>query len=232
MSVHLETQNKIRQNTLLKVLDDSQFRELMAASQHYSLAEGEYLFQQGDPVKQLFITISGYVKLYRLTPNGDEKVVDIIHPGSSFAEAAAFMSMPRYPVHATALKPSEIIGIDSQHYLQFLRQSPEMCLNLMGVMSQRMHWLLNEVDRLTLHNATFRLVAYLLDLRAVNIEKNANNINFDVPKHVIASRLSIKPETLSRILKQLSERALIKVQVNTVELLDVEKLQELTRIDI
>jgi CRP-like cAMP-binding protein len=99
----------------------------------------------------------------------------------------------------------------------------------MGVMSQRMHWLLNEVDRLTLHNATFRLVAYLLDLQAGN--EGDPLIHFDVPKHVIASRLSVKPETLSRILKQLSDRELIRVQENNIELLDPDALQEIARIE-
>lgn len=224
-----ELRERVRKNPLLRVLDDTQITAVMERAQCYSLAEGEYLFRQGDPVKQIFIAAEGFVKLFRLTPGGDEKVVDIIKAGDSFAEAAAFRAMPRYPVHATALKPACIIGIDIAHYLELLRQSPELCFNLMGVMSQRMHWLLNEVDRLTLHNATFRLAAYLLDLQAGN--DGDPLIHFDVPKHVIASRLSVKPETLSRILKQLSERALIKVRENNIELLDPDALLEMTRIE-
>ena len=96
----------------------------------------------------------------------------------------------------------------------------------MAKLSQRLHWMVNEVDRLTLHNATFRLVCYLLSHISED-ENNRRDVNLSVPKHVIASRLSITPETLSRSLKELSTQGLINLDGPQIDLVDVEKLRKL-----
>lgn len=217
----------VQQTPLLKALDTKQFQVLLANASVYDLAEGEFLFQQGQPLEQLFICIEGFIKLFRLTPNGDEKIVEIISAGNSFAEAVLFLGGQQYPVHAVALKPAQVLGINAEQYQQILRSSVDVCFHLMGLMSKRMHWLLTEVDRLTLHNATFRLLSWLLEAPT----HASNTILLDVPKHVLASRLSIKPETLSRILKRLSEQQLIRVDEQMIELLDRVALQKIVALE-
>ena len=217
----------VQQTPLLKALDAAQFQVLLANASVYDLAEGEFLFQQGQPLEQLFICIEGFIKLFRLTPNGDEKIVEIISAGNSFAEAVLFLGGQQYPVHAVALKPAQVLGINAEQYQQILRSSVDVCFHLMGLMSKRMHWLLTEVDRLTLHNATFRLLSWLLEAPT----HASNTILLDVPKHVLASRLSIKPETLSRILKRLSEQQLIRVDEQMIELLDRVALQRMVDVE-
>ena len=217
----------VQKTPLLKALDTKQFQALLANASVYDLAEGEFLFQQGQPLEQLFICIEGFIKLFRLTPNGDEKIVEIISAGNSFAEAVLFLGGQQYPVHAVALKPAQVLGINAEQYQQILRSSVDVCFHLMGLMSKRMHWLLTEVDRLTLHNATFRLLSWLLEAPT----HASNTILLDVPKHVLASRLSIKPETLSRILKRLSEQQLIRVDEQMIELLDRVALQKIVALE-
>ena len=217
----------VQQTPLLKALDTKQFQALLANASVYDLVEGEFLFQQGQPLEQLFICIEGFIKLFRLTPNGDEKIVEIISAGNSFAEAVLFLGGQQYPVHAVALKPAQVLGINAEQYQQILRSSVDVCFHLMGLMSKRMHWLLTEVDRLTLHNATFRLLSWLLEAPT----HASNTILLDVPKHVLASRLSIKPETLSRILKRLSEQQLIRVDEQMIELLDRVALQKIVALE-
>lgn len=217
----------VQQTPLLKALDTKQFQALLANASVYNLAEGEFLFQQGQPLEQIFICTEGFIKLFRLTPNGDEKIVEIISAGNSFAEAVLFLGGQQYPVHAVALKPAQVLGINAEQYQQILRSSVDVCFHLMGLMSKRMHWLLTEVDRLTLHNATFRLLSWLLEAPT----HASNTILLDVPKHVLASRLSIKPETLSRILKRLSEQQLIRVDEQMIELLDRVALQKIVALE-
>ncbi|MFI0398852.1 MAG: Crp/Fnr family transcriptional regulator [Thiolinea sp.] len=217
----------VQQTPLLKALNTAQFQALLSNASVYDLVEGEFLFQQGQPLEQLFICIEGFIKLFRLTPNGDEKIVEIISAGNSFAEAVLFLGGQQYPVHAVALKPAQVLGINAKQYQQILRSSVDVCFHLMGLMSKRMHWLLTEVDRLTLHNATFRLLSWLLEAPT----HASNTILLDVPKHVLASRLSIKPETLSRILKRLSEQQLIRVDEQMIELLDRVALQKMVALE-
>ena len=217
----------LKRTPLLNALSPDQLQALLATSTVSDLAEGEFLFQQGQRLEQIFICTEGFIKLFRLTPNGDEKILEIISAGNSFAEAVLFLGGQQYPVHAVALKPAQVVGIHAEQYQQILRASVDVCFHLMGLMSKRMHWLLTEVDRLTLHNATFRLLTWLLEAPTYS----TNTVLLDVPKHVLASRLSIKPETLSRILKRLSEQQLIRVEEQMIELLDRVELQKLVDLE-
>ena len=218
----------VRRSHLFRALVQADFDNLMQTARLYPLQEGAYLFQQGQAFCEIYICTEGLLKLFRLTPNGDEKIMDIIHAGDSFAEAVLFMGSRQYPVNAVALKPAVVVGIQAAQYEHLLRASVDVCFNLMEQMSRRMHWLLNEVDRLTLHNATFRLVWWLLEAYE---QSGTSRITLHMPKQALASRLSIQPETFSRILKRLIEQQLLAVQENSIDLLDVATLQELVRLE-
>ncbi len=216
----------LRTATLFEVLNDDQLEVILQNSRQITLTEGAYLFQQGDAMEDIFLCVSGYLKLFRLTDKGTEKVIDIVGPGVSFAESVMFMQGRCYPVHSVALKQAVVVAIRASSYLEIMRSSVDLCFNLMADMSRRTHWLLNEVDRLTLHNATFRLVTYLLQTH----QPKSRLIRLDLPKHIIASRLSIKPETLSRILKRLSDQGYIAMQEDHIEILELSALEEIIKI--
>jgi CRP-like cAMP-binding protein len=202
------------------------FDEIVKTAQAIQLSESSVLFEQGTELSDLYLLVSGAIKLQRLAPNGDEKVIEIIRPGQTFAEAVLFFGGSQYPVSAVTVKSSIVVGIKAETYLKLLNTSNRLCINLLGKLSQRLHWMLNEVDRLTLHNATFRLVDYLLS----DISENDNErvgVTLDAPKHVIASRLSIKPETLSRTLKELAKQGLIHMNGTEIELVDIDRLRQL-----
>lgn len=222
--------NTLRQCVLLQPLDDEQFDEILHTSHATQLPENSILFEQGAVLTDIYLLISGGIKLQRLAPNGDEKVIEIIRPGQTFAEAVLFLGGSKYPVSAITVSPSTVVAIHAETYLKLLHNSNTLCKNLLGKLSQRLHWMVNEVDRLTLHNATFRLVDYLLSHVSDDNHERAG-VSLVAPKHVIASRLSIKPETLSRTLKDLSKQGLINLEGPQIELLNIEKLRQLISLD-
>lgn len=219
----------LRNCVLLQALDTADFDNIILNTQAKKLTEDSFLFEQGGPLTDVFLLISGSIKLQRFAPSGDEKVFEIISPNQTFAEAVMFSGGARYPVSAVAVSTSVVVAIHAESYLKLLKSSSHLCLNLMAKLSQRLHWMVNEVDRLTLHNATFRLVCYLLSHLSEN-ENDRREVTLSVPKHVVASRLSITPETLSRSLKELSNQGLINFDGPQIDLVDVEKLRELISI--
>lgn len=222
--------NAMRQCLLLQPLDASEFAQVVETAKLCSLDESDILFEQGGELSAIYLLISGGIKLQRLAPNGEEKVFEIIRPGQTFAEAVLFSGGLRFPVSAVALAQSVVVAIHAKTYLKLVKNSTVLSMNLLAKLSQRLHWMVNEVDRLTLHNATFRLVDYLLS--HIPHDKNeSTGISLTAPKHVIASRLSIKPETLSRTFKELSKRGLINSSGSEIELLDIEKLRELITLE-
>ncbi len=201
---------------------DAQQRARIAATQRVHVLErDQLLFQHGQPAQRFFFLKEGCIKLYRLSPQGQEKIIEIMTPGCSFAEAVMFMEGRCYPVHAGAMEPSVVLSYDNAAFLQILRESPKTCFRLLAIMSQRLHARLNEIDSLCLHNATHRVVCYLLE------QFSQPQVHLSISKGALASRLAIQRETLSRILSRLKEQGLIDVRGQDIHLLDVEALRAL-----
>jgi len=212
---------------LFSRLEPRQLSQVRAGMRVRRLEEGETLFHHGQPVEHFFLLRQGQMKLFRLSAEGQEKVIEIIRPGQTFAEAAMFMDRRLgYPVSSAAIEPAEVWAFEARTFLEILRQSIDACFGLMATMSARLHIQLNDIDRLTLHNATFRLVSYLLQESSDN-EPDHARIHLATPKNVIASRLSIQPETFSRILSNLTRQKLIEVQGQDIVLCDVEALRRI-----
>ena len=212
-------------------LSEPQFKTVMAESRAIVINKDQPLFLQNQRALHFFVLVHGQIKLTRTGIDGNEKVIDLIHPSQSFAEAVVLSQYDVYPVNALAIKKSRVIAIQAQTYLGFLKQSTELCLGVMARMGQRMHWLINEIDRMVLHNATYRLISYLLEQIDAD-SANQTEFRLNTPKSVIASRLSIAPETLSRTLKKLTGKKLIDYQRNGIIILrDVPELRRLIMLE-
>ena len=220
--------DELRQIPLFSALDEPQLESVLKASRAIRLAAKTVLFEKGTPANHFFFLKSGQVKLYCLSEEGDEKVIEIIHPSQTFAEAIMFMPKRMYPVSAEAIKNSELCSFDMKQFREILENSKETCFRLLGTMGRQLHSKINDINNLTLHNATYRLVVYLLE----QLPEDAmalSSIQLGATKVVIASRLSIQPETFSRILLRMSKQGLIEVHGNDITLLDVEGLRALLR---
>jgi CRP-like cAMP-binding protein len=223
MNTFLEDLQAMQRSYLFAGLDDAHFQEIVAHAEPVELAAGQVLFAQGDPVHAFFWVADGLIRLYRMSPQGDEKVIELIGPSRYFAEAALFMGS-RFPVNAAAQVASRLIAIDSQHFRAWLAQDVDRCMKLLASMSARLHKLVNEIDSLTLMKGTDRLLQYLLDHSDPD-DSGELVVDLEAPKQVIASRIGVKPETLSRLLHKLSDMGYIEVQGNHLRILNEDGLR-------
>jgi CRP-like cAMP-binding protein len=219
----------LRQAYLFAELPDEHLQRLCESMHELHLKTGESLFTHGQPAERFFYVHQGLIKLFRLSPEGDEKIIELIRPGETFAEAVMFMrTHGRYPVSAAAVSDTHLLAFSQKIFLELLRNSPDTCFGLLASMSRRLHMLVNQIDSLTLQNATYRLVAYLLEQIPQGV-KASPEVQLTTPKSAIASRLAIQPETLSRILARLREGGFIDVQGPHVTIRDVSALRKLVQ---
>lgn len=205
---------------LFSELNDDQLERVRRHSHVTDMVEGESLFYQGDDATHFYLVLSGRIKLFLVSPDGKEKVLEIMESGATFAEALMFLDAPHYPVTATALSPSRVIVVNSREYKTMLRESVESCFLLLGSMSYRIRGLIREIDALSLETGTVRTVNYLLR----HAPGDGDCFDLEIAKSVIASRLSVKPETFSRILKNLHEREIVSIDGRHVTIRDREAM--------
>jgi len=193
-----------------------------------SLVPGQRLFEMGQRAERFWLVRRGRIKLYRIAPNGAEKVIEVMGPGQTFAEAVMFLTLREYPVHSEALTEAEVLGFDAERFLAVLRGSPETCLRVLGGLSLRLRRRIDEVEALSLQNSTLRVITWLLqNLPPDDGPRGERVIRLDVQKKVLASRLSLQPETLSRVLHGLAERGVIAVDGPELRVLDAARLRAL-----
>jgi len=211
----------LRNAPLLSRLSDDQLERVRQRAVQRRLDEGELLFTQGDAAQRFYLVQSGQMRLFRLAADGSEKIIEIVSPGQTFAEALMFLQSPSYPVSAAALAPARLIAIDAGDFAAMLRESVDTCFVVMGALSQRLRALIGEIDDLTLHSASERVARWLLE----HCPAERRELVLDVPKAVLASRLSIQPETFSRVTKQLARDGVIEVHGARVTVLDRDALE-------
>lgn len=204
---------------------DSEARAAVAAcSQRRPVARGEVLFQAGDALRAVYGLVSGHIQLSRLAADGSEKVVEIIGPGETFAEAVLFLQREEYPVDARALQASELLAVDAGGLNRLLDGHPPLTRQLLGSLSRRLHSLVQDVASLTLQDATSRVVGFLL-ARGEAGDAGGFAVQLPAKKAAVASRLGVQPETFSRVLGRLRQRGVIAVSGERIEVLDPEALR-------
>jgi CRP-like cAMP-binding protein len=214
---------ELRRHHLFAGLNDEQMGYLLQTTHVLNLDEGQLLFACMQEARHFYMVRSGSIRLYLSAPDGTEKVLHLVNAGETFAEAITFMDGQRYPVNASALSKSEIIAFSNTTFREILRESTDTCFRLMADMSTWLKKQIQDIDALTLQNATLRFTNFLLhqippgELHDIRIELAA-------PKHVIASRLSIQPESFSRILRNMQKDGLITVEGSSIHIADVEAL--------
>ncbi len=225
MSISKLFQQELRQHYLFRRLSDDAFNHILEQSNLSSLKRNEILFEQGDEASRFFLLRSGQIMLFQTSPEGNEKVVDIIGPGQTFAEAVMFMEGNRYPVNARSTNNTELFYFDNHIFTEELQRSNSLCFAMMADMSTRLKGLLTEISELTIYNAKHRLISYLLG--HINDLQEQPIVKLTATKTMIASRLSITPETFSRILSKLRKEGLIRIEDETITLVQPDKLKEI-----
>jgi len=176
--------------------------------------------------------VRGQMQLAVSTAEGSAKVVEIVTAGETFGEAVVFDGLT-YPVTATALVGTRLLGVSSRAVLGLLDTDPAFARRLLANMAVRLRRLIRDVEAYSLRSSVQRVIGFLLYDAADDAPGEAAGecvVELPTRKQVLASRLNIAPETLSRILHDLSAEGLISVDGRRIVLHDVPRLE--ARLDL
>lgn len=211
---------------LFRELSPEQIGLIAAGTRERRAAKGEMLFQKGDKPRGFYVIVFGQVKLAFPSSQGNEKVVEIIGPRQSFGEAVMFMDRP-YPVFAETLSDTLLFYIAENVVLDLLASDPSFARRMLAGLSLRLHSLLQDVESYSLRSSTQRVIGYLLQQCDGNGAGDGEvSIALPASKQVIASRLNLTPETLSRIFHDLAEARLITMQGKQITVPGLRRLRE------
>lgn len=219
----------LSRNPLFSGLDDATLRFFSEKSPKRQYAKGMELFAAGDEADRVFFIIEGWVKLYRMTRDGEEVIIHIFAPGETFAEAAVFNPQRRYPVNAQAVENISLLEIPRQLFVDKIRENSDIALMMLGSISSRQRLLVQQIEQITAKNAPQRIGLFLLKLCPPGQKQNVT-VHLPYDKSLIARRLNIQPETFSRALAKLAPCG-VSLDKRDISITDVDLLADFCDLD-
>ncbi|MFO1203072.1 MAG: Crp/Fnr family transcriptional regulator [Tabrizicola sp.] len=211
-----------RRSLLLASAPDTVAVTVLESARVRSFSRGETIFLQGERASAIYIVAEGWVKLYRIAPSGAEAVVGVFTKGSSFGEAVAFRH-DTYPVAAEAVTDCTLIRIEADAFLRQIRDNPEVAISILSATFVHLHGLVAQVEALKAQTGAQRVAEFLLEL--ASCREGACEVTLPYDKVLIAGRLGMKPESLSRAFARLKEQG-VTIKQNTAQIDDVAVLRD------
>lgn len=247
---HFDVARYLANLPLFQETTAQELQRLAAGCRLRRFGRGEAIFRVGMPCDEFHVTVMGQVKLFAISPAGQEKVIEIAGPGITFAEALMFTERP-YIINAQALSDTLLLSVGKDAVVDEIERDPRFALRLLGGISRRLHGLVHDVQAYSLHSGMQRVIGYLLSslpeesartlptleayagqgcapVSAAARPVIALKVSLPVSKATIASLLSITPEYFSRVLRDLETEGLIHIDKRDILIPDAMRLANYT----
>jgi CRP/FNR family transcriptional regulator, dissimilatory nitrate respiration regulator len=188
---------------------------------------GAGLFHQGDRALAMHIVADGWVKLYRIAPNGAEAVVGVMTKGQSFGEPIALRGAD-YPVSAEAVTDCQLIGLPAEALLALIRARPEAAMSILSSTFLHLQGLVEQIEQLKARSGAQRVAEFLIDLCPQGAVAATVTLPYD--KVLIAGRLGMKPESLSRAFARLRDHG-VRIHQTSATITSIPALHDLAHAD-
>jgi CRP/FNR family transcriptional regulator len=94
--------------SIVSLLNEEEKTQLFSKRWRLHCDAGHQLFERGEPTENMYLVKKGKVSLFRLMPNGDEKLFRVFMAGEVIAEMAMLMSPRAYPMSARVDQDTEL----------------------------------------------------------------------------------------------------------------------------
>jgi len=221
----------LRKVYLFSEMSDEELERVKTFVHKKKYGKGDIVFFESEMFGGPFTVLEGSVKIYKVSKEGREQILTIIHPYGSFAEVPLFEKFAdetkelTYPANAMVLEDyTELLYIPADRIHRFFKNDVNLCLKMLASLSKKNRQLNFQIENLTLRDVSKRVAGFILS----EYEKaGTENVELDISRYDIASLLGTIPETLSRTLKRLQEEDVIEVSGKSFVIKNAAKLKKL-----
>jgi CRP-like cAMP-binding protein len=220
----------VRRAPLFTALDETAAVSLRASMDTVKIAKGSILFKEGDDGEHLYVIVDGKLKLGTSSGDGRENLLSILGPGEMFGELSLFDPGPRTST-ATAVTDAKLLSLGHEKVIPWLKQHPEVSLQLLTRLSQRLRRTNEAVGDLVFSDVPGRVAKALIDLgdRFGKTTPEGLLVNHDLTQEELAQLVGASRETVNKALADFAGRGWLKLDGRSVLITDVERLSKRSR---
>ena len=220
----------VRRAPLFTALDEAAAVSLRSSMDTVKIAKGSILFKEGDDGEHLYVIVDGKLKLGTSSGDGRENLLSILGPGEMFGELSLFDPGPRTST-ATAVTDAKLLSLGHEKVIPWLKQHPEVSLQLLTRLSQRLRRTNEAVGDLVFSDVPGRVAKALIDLgdRFGKTTPEGLLVNHDLTQEELAQLVGASRETVNKALADFAGRGWLKLDGRSVLIADVDRLSKRSR---
>lgn len=210
----------LQASPLFRAMPPTVFAPVLRASRLQQSPARAVVFAQDEPADHLFFVLEGWLKLTRALPGGQQAVIGLFTRGETLAEAVALTSQS-YPASGEAVTDIRYLKVPAAAARHAIEHQPEAALAMISATALHLRQLMRQIAELKGRKGGERVVEFLFSLTPERRGKVSLRLPFD--KALIAGRLGMQPESLSRAFAQLRPYG-VEVRGAQVEIASLERL--------
>lgn len=199
-------------------LEREQLERLAREAVVRTFAKNAVFFSEEDSARGLHVLLSGKVKLFRVSDDGKEQTIFIFRTGEPFCLCSVF-SNGEVPASLAALEESLVLYVAPEDFTRLSHEDPTIILNLLRIMARRLKEAMDMIDALSLKQLPSRLAAYFL------ASARDGGPHLDITHRELSKIVGATPEAVSRTLRRMAGRDLLRIDGRDVEVLDQDAMQ-------
>ncbi len=222
---------ELKSLVLFEGISETTLESLTRQSQRLRLAKGEQLFSACDPSNAMYVVFSGRVRIWTVSAAGAEITLNVLTPGAIFGEIGLLDGSER-TASASGMDASELLVINRRSFFDALRRDPELALNVIGFLCERLRWVSARMEDSALRTAPERLARILVHLcldyggeTAQGVVLSINLTQGELARWAVMSR-----ESLNKILGRWADEGLLTQSRNQITIHDRERLDEIAEL--
>ncbi|NDY71847.1 Crp/Fnr family transcriptional regulator [Desulfobacter hydrogenophilus] len=209
-----------------KTLLSHNYRDVLKYGINKRISPKGYLFHEGEPATRCYLVVEGCLKLSKLNVRGREVILRYISSGEMTATPIVLKGGV-YPVTAQAIKETEVISWDRNGFFEIVQKCPEMSLDLITLLFERLEALQQRYMELCSEQAPLRIAKFMISLMTNTGRKKGNGVYIDIPlsRQNIADHIGASMFTVSRILSDWEKSGWLKSSRQSVTITDPKALE-------
>lgn len=220
----------VRKLSLFAKMRDDELDKLISYATPRRVLQGESVFEQGDEAVSFYLLVHGRLKVNQVTPDGQQIIVRMVHPGDLFGFARA-LQRKDYPGTAIALTESIVFGWPTELWDYFVEQNPGLAMNAIQTIGQRLEEAHTRIREMSTEEVERRVAHVVLRLAQKAGKKDESGIRIDFPitRQDIAEMTGTTLHTVSRILSSWEAKGMVqggRQKLTVIDSRGIKKLAE------
>jgi CRP-like cAMP-binding protein len=218
----------LRTMPIFAELSDRELTALADELRPKEYAKDDVIFRQGDESREVYFVRKGKVRIYKISPNGNETSIAIFTTNDVIGELAAIDQDPR-SASAKAMTPVSLLSMSQERFLYTLQTVPRFGLGLARMLAHKLRWTSTFAESIAQFDAAGRLLHIILQHNAQYGEELVPDVRYQVNiglnQSDLASMVGARREWINRILSEWRRRGLLEFDNGVITIIDLPRVR-------